>query len=258
MSERMDGTNKSASGGRLELVDALRGLLLVNMIAYHLFYDLTVLFGLKMTWFWDWPGQLWQSLVAGSFILISGFSSRLSRKNGRRGLLLLGCGMLLSLVTWIVMPGQLIRFGVLHFLGTAALLWALLGRWLDRVPAGVLLGVGLLLFCLTWGTQNGFWGCGVLRLVSLPDSWYTSRWLFPLGFPGPNFYSADYFPLLPWFFLYLSGTAVQRLVAARPALLHRLKTRIPFFSVCGRHTLIVYLLHQPVLYGLCLALMQLW
>ena len=41
------------------------------------------------------------------------------------------------------MPGQLIRFGVLHFLGIAALLWAFAGRWLNRIPAGVLFCGGL-------------------------------------------------------------------------------------------------------------------
>ena len=193
-------------------------------------------------------------MIVGSFIFISGFSSQLSHKNGRRGWLLLGCGMLLSLVTWAVMPDQLIRFGVLHFLGIAALLWAFAGRWLNRIPAG---------------------GAVLQRSVFLPDDQGNPERLlylwpaaapdgavpradgsFPLGFPGPGFHSSDYVPLLPWIFLYLAGTAAERMVRCSPAALQLLTPKIPFLSFWGSRTLIVYLVHQPILYGICLLLMR--
>ena len=238
---------------RLALLDAIRGFVLVNMIAYHLLYDLVALFGVRLDWYWAWPGRLWQQMIVGSFIFISGFSSQLSHKNGRRGWLLLGCGMLLSLVTWAVMPDQLIRFGVLHFLGIAALLWAFAGRWINRIPAGVLFCSGLFFFLMTRGTQNG--SC-VFGLLQLPTGLYQSRWLFPLGFPGPGFHSSDYVPLLPWIFLYLAGTAAERMVRRSPAALQLLTPKIPFLSFWGSRTLIVYLVHQPILYGICLLLMR--
>ncbi len=80
-------TNKQ---GRLAALDAIRRFVLVNMIAYHLLYDLVALFGVRLDWYWAWPGGLWQQMIVGGFIFISGFSSQLSHKNGRRGWLLLG------------------------------------------------------------------------------------------------------------------------------------------------------------------------
>ena len=77
---------------RLELIDALRGFTLLNMLIFHLLYDLTALFGVPMDWFWQTPGRLWQKLIAGSFIFLSGFSIRFSRSSLRKGLMLLGCG----------------------------------------------------------------------------------------------------------------------------------------------------------------------
>ena len=81
---------------RLELIDALRGFTLLNMLIFHLLYDLTARFGVPMDWFWQTPGRLWQKLIAGSFIFLSGFSIRFSRSSLRKGLMLLGCGMMLA------------------------------------------------------------------------------------------------------------------------------------------------------------------
>ena len=235
---------------RLELIDALRGFTLLNMLIFHLLYDLTALFGVPMDWFWQTPGRLWQKLIAGSFIFLSGFSIRFSRSSLRKGLMLLGCGMLLSLVTWLVMPSQLIRFGVLHFLGAAALLWIVVRPAAERISPPVLLIAGLLLYLITLPTQSGYWGIGDWR-VALPQFLYAGKWLFPLGFPGPGFYSADYFPLLPWFFLFLAGTAANRIALGSERIQRALRRPLPLLSPLGRHTLIVYLLHQPILYGLC-------
>ena len=243
-------TMQTASGRRLGVLDAARGFVLLNMLVYHLLYDLVALFGVRLSWFWEWQGTVWQQFIACGFIFLSGISCGFSRSNARRGAQLLGWGMALSLGTWLVMPQQIIRFGVLHFLGCAALLWALTGRFLDRIPAGVLLTGGLLLFLLTNGTQWGYWGVWRLPLLELPAGLYTTRWLFPLGFPGPDFYSSDYFPLLPWIFLFWAGTAFHRVLENAPRLRRALEPQAPLLSALGRRTLVVYLLHQPVIYGL--------
>jgi len=78
------------------------------------------------------------------------------------------------------------------------------------------------------------------------------QWLYPLGLTAPGFRSADYFPLLPWFFLFLTGT-----VLGGWCLSHRDSRLLTKFLPAvltwpGRHSLIIYILHQPVLYGICL------
>ena len=76
-----------------------------------------------------------------------------------------------------------------------------------------------------------------------------SRWLWALGWTYPGFYSSDYFPVLPWVFVFLLGTC-----AGEPIREERLpkwfyETRVPLFPAVGRHAFIIYLAHQPVLYG---------
>lgn len=240
---------QTTPGRRLGVLDAARGFVLLNMLAYHLLYDLVVLFGVRLDWFVSWQGYVWQQFIACSFIFLSGVSCRFSHSNARRGAALLGWGVALSVATRLVIPGQFIRFGVLHFLGCAALLWALMGRFLDRLPADFLFLASLLLFLFTNGTQWGYWGVWRVPVLELPDALYTTGWLFPLGFPGPDFYSADYFPLLPWLFLFWMGAAFHRLLEKAPRLLRRLSPTVPLLGALGRRTLVVYLLHQPVLYG---------
>ena len=79
--------------------------------------------------------------------------------------------------------------------------------------------------------------------------------LFPLGLVAPGFFSADYFPLFPWLFVFLMGTYLGGPMKAGrfPAFFYKISPG--FFGAVGRHALIVYLLHQPVLFCLakCLA-----
>ena len=110
-----------------------------------------------------------------------------SHSNARRGLLTLGCGLLVELATRLFLPQQIIRFGILHFLGCAALLWALAAPLLDRLPAPALLAGSLALFLLTYALPWGGLGFGPLRLVTLPSGLYASPWLFWLGLPAPDF-----------------------------------------------------------------------
>ena len=132
--------------------------------------------------------------------------------------------------------GQTIRFGVLMLLGSSMVLWHFLGKGLQKLPGwSVAAGSGVLFFAARWWTGR--------TAVSVP-------WLYPLGFTAPGFYSADYFPLLPWFFLFLIGTALGGWCLA-----HRenrlLAVRLPgVLTWPGRHSLIIYVLHQPVLYGI--------
>ena len=92
------------------------------MVLYHAMYDLVYLKGFPAPWYGDWPGYLWQQSICWTFILLSGLCWNLSRSHLRRGLLFVGCGAAITLATWLVMPSQLILYGVLNLLGLSALL----------------------------------------------------------------------------------------------------------------------------------------
>ena len=124
------------TGPRLWQLDALRGLALVNMIAYHALYDWVYVFGLPCAWYdISAPGcHIWQQYICWSFLLIAGFSFTLSRAPLKNGLLTLGCAAVLTVVTAVFLPGQAIWFGVLHLTGCALVLTALLRPVWQRIP----------------------------------------------------------------------------------------------------------------------------
>ena len=237
-------------------LDALRGAALLNMLAYHALYDWVYVFGRPSGWYdIAAPGcHVWQQYICWSFLLISGFSFALSKKALRHGLVTGVCALVLTAVTVLVMPEEQILFGVLHLDACAILLTVLLRPALDRLPAGAGLAGAALLFALTNQLPYGYLGFEGLHLFALPQGLYTPNW-FWLGFPDlTRFYSADYFPLLPWLFLFWCGYFAYRCLAPRlggytpgkaPSALR------PLCAVGGR-TLLIYMLHQPVIYGVLL------
>ena len=238
--------NKPAAG-RYALLDELRGLDLLSMIGYHACWDLIFLFGMSAAWYTGWQGHLWQQSICWVFILLSGFCLPLGHHPFRRGAVVFGAGALVTAVTLLFLPEDVVWFGVLTLLGSSMLLTAALDPLLRRVPPAVGVAVSALLFWVTYPTMNGFWNLPGGRLA-LPQALYASYTTAYLGFMPKSFFSTDYFPLLPWLFLFWAGYFLHHLVGrGRLAPLRR--------SVCaplgwlGRHSLGIYLLHQPVIYG---------
>lgn len=246
----MNGTN----GGRLHLLDAFRGFLMINMIAYHGMWDLVYLFGVKAGWYSGTPKYLWQQFICWSFILLSGFCWQLSRSHLRRGGLVFGGGVIISLVTNILMPENRILFGILTCIGSCMLLMIPLEKLLKKLPAVPGMVLSFALFFLLRNCPAGSLGFEGLVLAPLPDGLYRNLLTAYLGFPAPSFFSTDYFPLIPWIFLYMTGYFLSRLTASK-GWNQRLfgRGQVPLLNLIGRHSLTVYLLHQPVLYALCMA-----
>lgn len=246
-------TTPPAAGIRYALPDALRGLTLLSMIAYHGCWDMVYILGADWPWYQSTGAYLWQQSICWTFILLSGFSFSLGRRHWCRGWTVFACGVVVTAVTLAVLPGQEIWFGVLTLLGSCMLLGALLEKPLGRVPAGVGLAVSAVLFALTRNVNEGYLGFEGLRLAALPEGLYRNMVTAYLGFPFSGFHSTDYFSLVPWFFLFLTGYFLFRLtrryLEAAPDL-----GRCRPLCALGRRSLLVYMLHQPVLYGLTLLL----
>ena len=225
---------------RIELMDGARGLSLFLMVFYHFFYDLAT--------FADAPRWIFRNVVfdplqyffAGLFILISGVSSNFSHSNVLRGLRVLGVALVITLATTLMdMP---VVFGILHLLGTCMLLYGLTRKLWQKLPPWVVPTVCVLAIVLTARFANG-------RPTETPHLWM-------FGLVTAEFDSVDYFPLLPWAFVFLLGAWAGRYV--REGRLPRwfYDTKVPFFAPLGRHSLLVYVVHQPVLYGL--TMLGLW
>ena len=249
MTESVTGKTKT----RYYLVDALRGLALINMVLYHFSYDIFVIYGQSPDWLGSTAAFLWQQGICWSFILISGFSWRFGAANSlKRGLLLNGLGLLITAVTWLAIPDEVILFGILNFIGCGVLLTIPFSKSGEKIPPLLGVGICLILFALTYHIQNGYLQIGE-EILRLPDGLYSGIFTI-LGFPGPGFYSSDYFPILPWIFLYWTGWFLYPVFMKSKGIRSLLSVRIPLLSVIGRKTILVYVLHQPILMGICILL----
>lgn len=225
--------------GRYHLIDALRGLSILLMVGYHLGIQLTQFMGAPQSLVQNPILSILQPVFGGLFILLSGMSCYFSRSNVKRGLKTLACAVLVSVVMGF--SGFPVWFGILHFLGCAILLYAALGKWLTKTL--------------------GKWQplvYGVLFAGSFP---FFPRYvsftplLMPLGLYRE--WGNDYFPLVPWFFLFLLGTWLGQLTVAGKLPRWFYSFQMPILPWIGRHTLIIYLAHQPIILGALWLLQQL-
>lgn len=172
---------------RYALLDELRGLDLISMMLYHGTWDAVYLFGVAVPWYAGTPGRLWQQSICWGFILLSGFCLPMGHHPVKRGAAVFGAGALVTAVTLLFMPENVVLFGVLTLLGSAMILTGLLEKALQKVPpvAGFL--VSFALFALTYHTMDGYWGLGALRWL-LPRGLYANCFTAYLGFLPPRLF----------------------------------------------------------------------
>lgn len=230
------------------MVDIVRGLAILNMLAYHVVWDLVNLFGYEWQWYHSAGGYVWQQYICWSFILVSGFCLPMSRRGMKRGLTVFLAGCLITAVTALAAPDSVIIFGVLTLIGSCMLLIAPLKNVLRRCSPVVGLVISLGLFVITRNVNKGGLGFEEWHICQLPESWYNNLFTAYLGFPPADFSSADYFSLLPWLFLFVSGVYLYY-ICERYGLLDKVKIKnYRLFEFIGRRSLLIYLLHQPLIY----------
>jgi len=247
---------KTGSQTRAGFLDETRGFCIILMVLYHTAFNVIYIFGWDIT-LTDGTRLLYflfnspvlrfaQPFVAGIFIFISGIVCRYSRSNLKRGLIALALGFAITAFTFYFMPEQAIFFGILHFLGSSMILFAILRRTLDKIPPSLGLFICLILFALTLGIRWGFAGVPGLLTLYFPASWAQIGWLIPLGFAAAG---ADHFPLLPWLFLFLAGSYLGVAFISRDMPYFFYRNRSRFLATVGRRAIIIYVLHQPVVFG---------
>ncbi|MBP0962907.1 MAG: DUF1624 domain-containing protein [Oscillospiraceae bacterium] len=234
---------------RAHFLDELRGTAIILMVLHHAAWDLNWLFGASVPWLDHPVVEFWRTVFSGCFVFISGMVCNTSRSNRKRGLVTLGCAVAITLVTRMVTPQMPVRFGILHLLGICMLLYSWWQRPLRRLPAEWGMAAAFALCAFVWHLPNGYVGWGSWS-VALPQTWYTFDLGYVLGLPKPQFSSSDYFPLVPWGFLFFGGSFAGRWVFAQRSPGWLFQSRVPLLGQVGRHTLWVYLLHQPLIFGL--------
>lgn len=208
------------------------------MIAWHFINDLTLVHIIPPPFLRTPLMELLRYAIVGSFIAISGVCARLSKRPLRRGLIVLAAALLVSAVTYLV--GAPVYWGILHLLGVCMLLYAAVRKRWEALPEIYACGAALLIFALTFMLP-------IRVRVGVP-------FLFPFGLRTAAFASADYYPLLPWGALFFAAAAAgERLGDMPPEKKYASAPRA--LAWLSRRSLLIYLVHQPVLLALA-ALLQ--
>ena len=227
---------------RFAILDTYRGFVILNMIAFHFLYDVFMAFGVDRTWYFQPVNRIWQQFICWSFILLSGWVWPYGASKAlKRGIFLNICGLIITAVTAIATPSQIVIFGVLNFLGCAVLLMIPLEKILKKIPSLVGLLAFFVLFMIFYYCNT--WSIGIESIL-----------LIPIGFPTRGFFSSDYFSILPWFFLYVTGYYLGRILENKKGFLRISDVKIPVLDIIGRKSVWIYLIHQPLCYGICLLL----
>ena len=229
---------------RLGWLDVARAIALFTMATYHFVWDLEYFGYAEPGTAVSLPMRLYAHAIAGSFLFLAGASLYLAHGAGiiwprfwTRLAKVTGAALLITVATWFAMPDQFIYFGILHNIAVASLL----GLVFLRVPGIVSLLIAGLVIAAPFYLRDPFFNTPALYWVGLSQAVRPSN---------------DYVPLLPWFGPFLAGIAVLKLLVryqltgwltGTRAALHR---SFQLLSTAGRHSLAIYLAHQPVLIGL--------
>lgn len=229
------------SGNRYLLVDTLRGLAVALMIVYHFTFDLNYFQQVEIDFYNDPFWLAFRALIVSLFLGLVGVSLHLANWRGfdrrrylRRLGVVAGCAGLVSLGSYLVFPDSMIYFGILHFIVVASILGLPMVRfhWLNLVLGIALIAAGLNL-------QHPFFDHPGLHWVGLMTHKPVTE---------------DYVPLLPWFGVVLLGIFLGRCLYRDPLpALARWRSRHPLVQVLalgGRHSLLIYMVHQPLFFAL--------
>ena len=217
---------------RIWEVDALRFIAIILMLIYHLVFDLKEYLNVDV----NYEEFHWYIIGISSaiiFMFISGVSSGLSKNPIKRGVQVLACGMLVTLVSFIFFKDMYIRFGILHFLGVCMIISPAL-RKMDNLT---LLLIGLA--CVITG-------------IYIENITINIPYLLPLGFKYRGFHSFDYYPLIPYLSVYILGILVYRNYYKERKSIFKKELYSNFIRKISEKSLFIYLIHQPIYYALIL------
>ncbi len=230
---------------RVTILDTLRGFAIIYVMLYHLLYDMIFFGGADIPFFFSDGMEIIHRFVLLVLFSVSGICAGFSKNVLKRGAALYLLGEALTIITAAFVPRETIVFGVLSCFGMIMLIYGVISPVMKKIPNVVIFAVFTVLaviFMDFYRTDSLFLVFGRVRL-DVPDD---IRWLYPIGITSSDFHSADYFPLVPYGFIFLAGTALSDIVKNGSLPKFCYKASLPVVNFCGRHSLLFYIIHQPV------------
>ena len=224
---------------RIWEIDFLRGIAVILMIIFHLVFDLNEYFSCDIEYlngFWYYIGKFSAIL----FIVISGISVNFGKNSLNRGINLFLIGMLLTVITYIINNEIYINFGILHFLGLSMVIYYYYNSIISRIyPSIKVATLNIATFIISV----------VIIIIGniLSDVRVENLYLFPLGLTNATFKSLDFYPLLPWFGLFLIGALLGKIIYKEKKSVFRKPIQPNIICYAGQKSLIIYLIHQPII-----------
>ncbi|HGX93705.1 MAG TPA: DUF1624 domain-containing protein [Candidatus Tenderia sp.] len=240
MADHVAPTSSKAPRPRYLAIDVLRGIAIALMVVFHFTYDLDHFHFVDVDFHRDPFWLNFRLLIVVLFLGLVGFSLQLAtgtRLNFprylRRLAMLVGAAALVSLGTYVVFGDKMILFGVLHFIALASLLGLLFRHfyWLN-----LLLGIGI-----------------IAAGMNFQHEWFNAPQWHWIGLMTKRPITLDYVPMIPWFGIVLIGMFSARVVQKYKLLTASAQggenplTKV--LALGGQHGLLIYLLHQPLLFG---------
>ena len=249
------GVKLEESKGRVTFFDTIRGLSVVSMILFHFTYDLFFISHIKLTWFTPLLMQVWIPSISYPFIFIAGCMCAFSKNSFKRAGIYSLVALAIFTATTFAKVDTPITFGIFFCMASCTLVEALISRFIV-MPKGYAAAIlFLLIFVICIPISAGYIGVGNM-IFSLPKELYQTPYLAWAGFPSPTFSSGDYYPLLPYLFLYLSGAAFNRQFKEEGYPDWMKTFSLPLVTEMGKHSLLIYILHQPILLLIALFISQ--
>lgn len=234
---------------RIYWIDNIRAIAMISMVLYHTVWDLVYMYGMNWQWYRSDLAFMWQQSICWTFILLSGFCWNFSKNPLKQGMIVSGAGIIVTVITMVFSYESRIVFGVLTLIGASALLLIPLQKTFEKMPAWTGFVMMFFMFACTYLINDGYLGIFRLELAELPQSLYANFFSTFLGFTEWGFFSADYFSLMPWAFLYFAGYFLYRLWREKkiPGAMC-MNRKMPVLTSLGKKSLLVYMLHQPLIY----------
>jgi uncharacterized membrane protein len=213
--------------GRIFEIDLFRVVAISLMITFHLVYDLTEFTNVEISFsspLWSFIGEA----AAVTFIFVAGISSGFSRNSIKRGIKVFCFGLIITIATYFFDNIEYIRFGILHFLGVAMIIFPLL----NKLKKWQLLTLGVISFII---------GNMVANIT------VHTHLLIPLGFMYSNFVTMDYYPLFPYIAVFIFGVFIFKSYYYKGISLLNTNYNSKIIKCISKNSLKIYLIHQPIL-----------